>query len=203
MGSKMRAQQDQRTTIPMRLFTLASTALLLATSPTLASAQGSPVHCDLSGLPATIQATLQSRVPAWRIQQPADLGPDARETWKGTKPPGCPGVAVGKFENSNVSYAVLLVPVIHPDSAYKFLALSTEAPSKFTLTVIEEWKGRGASNYFLHTERVKKWFDSNWIRKLYVEAEDGILFVDAGSKEFEADLYFSADGRFQHDWVDY
>lgn len=187
----------------MRFLRLALAVMLLAVSTSPVNAQDSPVHCGPSVLPGTIQTTLRDRFPAWRIQQLADLGPDARETWKGAKPPGCPGVAVGKFENSNISYVVLLVPVVHPDSAYKLLAFGVDAPRKFNLAVIEEGKGRGASNYFLHTERVKKWFNSDWIRTLHVKAEDGVLFVDAGSNEFEAGLYFWADGRFQHDSVDY
>jgi hypothetical protein len=186
----------------MRLVLVATIGMLLPLVPMVTKAQDSR-ECDCSALPQEIQTQIHKRFKSWRIQQPEDLSYPARETWNGEKPTTCPGIAVGKFKSPDSSYAILLVRMDHPDSAYRFLVFSRTTGQPFQLTTVEEWNGGGARNYFLVAEPISKWFDRAWMRRLHVQAPQGILFVDSAKKEFEADLYFWADGRFRHEWVDY
>lgn len=182
--------------------TIAASAILLALATKVTNAQSSR-RCDSSILPQEIQAEIHAQFSSWRIQEPADLSPSARETWGNDKPITCPGVAVGKFELRGPSYAVLLVRANHPDLGYKFLIFSRTAGELFESVTAEEWNGKGAGNYFLHAEPITRWFDRSWIRRLHVQVTDGVLLVDSAETEFEADLYFWVNGKFRHEWVDY
>jgi len=110
---------------------------------------------------------------------------------------------VGRFEGADNSYAVLLVPTDNPDTAYKLLVFTASA-SKLadTLKSVEQWDKGGASNYFIHQIKIKDFFSPDWVRKLHVKTKDGILFVDAGDTEYEADIYFWADGQYRHEPTD-
>jgi hypothetical protein len=46
-------------------------------------------------------------------------------------------------------------------------------------------------------------FDEQSRRKFQVQANEGILLVDSAENEYEADVYFGANGRYQHEPVDY
>jgi hypothetical protein len=84
-----------------------------------------PDPCSLGNLPSEIQNRLKEDFGSWKAQASENLSERARQTWDGKKPPGCPGIAVGLFQNVDTpSYALLLVPVDHPDSGYRFVVFS-------------------------------------------------------------------------------
>ena len=110
-----------------------------------------PALCNLRSLPSDIQNRLKVEFGSWKVQEPENLSAYTRKTWVGKKPPACPGIAVGLFQNAKTpSYAVLLVPIDHPDAGYRFLVFSrkTGQPS-YETTVVEKFDDHGASNYFI------------------------------------------------------
>ncbi len=187
----------------MRTFALAVAVLLLASLP--APAKGSPnrTPCSSEALPASIQDQLKTDFASWKIQEAGDLSASARKRWESMKVRECPGIAVGEFESANKAYAILLVPLSHPDMAYRFLVFSGDEGQPYHRLLVEKWGGAGAANYFVDKVQIADFFSGAWKRKLHVAAKDGILFVDAGETEYEVDVYFWSDDRYQHQPVDY
>jgi hypothetical protein len=177
--------------------------LLLAIAATPAKANGESSLCSLNALPVELQNRLKSEFTIWKIQEAPNLRPRAKGRWGDQKPLECPGIAVGRFEGADNSYAVLLVPIDNPDAAYKLLVFTPGASNPADkLKSVEQWDKGGASNYFIHQIKIKDFFSPEWVRKLHVKTKDGILFVDAGETEYEADIYFWADGHYRHEPTD-
>jgi hypothetical protein len=172
--------------------------------PKLARATEVSAPCNLGSLPSDVQNRLKSDFGSWKIQEPESLSDHARKTWVGKKPPACPGIAVGLFQSAKTpSYAVLLVPVDHPDAGYRFLVFSrkSQQPS-YEMTVVDQFDDRGASNYFIRKVPISKFFSEESKKKFQVQASEGILMVDSAEQEYEADVYFWSNGRFQQQPVD-
>jgi hypothetical protein len=172
--------------------------------PAPARATEESTACNLGSLPSDIQSRLKGDFGSWKVQETGTLSEHARKTWTGKKPSACPGIAVGLFQNAKApSYAVLLVPVDHPDAGYRFLVFSRKAgqPS-YEATVVEQSDDKGASNYFIRKVAVSRFFNEASKRKSQVQAVEAILMVDSGDQEYEADIYFWSNGHFQHQPVD-
>ena len=101
------------------------------------------------------------------------------------------------------SYAVLLVPVDHPDAGYRFLVFSrkTGQPS-YEATVVEHSDDHGASNYFIRKVPISKFFGEESKRKFQVQASEAIVMTDSAEQEYEADIYFWSDGRYRQEPAD-
>jgi hypothetical protein len=69
------------------------------------SAPAKPIEasalCRTESLPAEVQSRLEGEFSSWKVQESTSLSPFARKRWEDEKPPACPGIAVGKFENDN------------------------------------------------------------------------------------------------------
>ena len=166
---------------------------------------GGPALCKLESLPQDVQRSLKEEFESWKVQEPSDLSAQARERWKSEKPLECPGIAVGQFESGQTpSCAVLLVPRGHSDAGYKLIVFGpkTGQPSS-ELMVIEQSEDSGAANFFIHRVRINKFFGEQSRKKFHVQANDGILLADAEEKQYETDVYFWANGSYQHQPVDY
>ena len=72
----------------------------------------------------------------------------------------------------------------------------------YNMTVLDEATD-DASDVFIHREQVAKFFDQKSIAKFRVDADELILFADAGEKNYETDVYFWGNGGFQHQPIDY
>ncbi len=167
-------------------------------------ANQSPTLCKVESLPSDIQNRLKEEFGSWKIQEPKNLSEHARKTWEGKKPPACPGIAVGLFQSAKTpSYAVLLVPVDHPDAGYRFLVFNrkTDLPS-YEPTVLEHSDDHGASNYFIRKVPISEFFGAESKRKFQVQATEAIVMVDSGEQEYEADIYFWSNGRYRQEPVD-
>lgn len=165
-----------------------------------------PALCELGFLPPEVQNRLKEEFASWKIQGPVDLSPRAHERWESEKPLECPGIAVGQFENARMrSYAVLLVPQAHADPGYKFLVFTAKGsqPRSYGMEVIEQSGDSGAANFFIHKVQISKFFNEQSRRKFHVQTSEGILLIDSAENEYEADVYFWADGGYQHQPVDY
>ena len=64
------------------------------------------------------------------------------------------------------------------------------------LTILETSDASGATDGFVRTVALTKVFSADWSRKLNVAGPEGILFVDAGTDEYEADVYFRSEGKY-------
>jgi hypothetical protein len=155
-------------------------------------------------LPSEVQERLKADFGSWKVQEPENLSEHARKTWEGKKPQACPGIAVGLFQGAKTpSYAVLLVPVEHPDAGYRFLVFSREtAQPVYETTVVEKSDDHGASNYFIRKAPTSRFFNEESKKKFKVQAAEAILMVDSAETEYEADIYFWSNGRFQQQPVD-
>ncbi len=173
-------------------------------SPAPAKAAEGSAPCNLGSIPSDIQNHLKTDFRSWKVQEPQDLSQYTRKTWAGKKPPACPGIAAGLFRGVKTSsYALLLVPIDHPDAGYKLLVFSPKTGlSSCETTVVEQSNDHGASNYFIRKVSVSEFFSEESKRKFQVEAADCILMVDSAEKEYETDVYFWSNGRFRREPVD-
>jgi hypothetical protein len=169
-----------------------------------ASADQGSILCKVGSLPSDIQNRLKGEFGSWKVQEPENLSEYTRKTWAGKKPPACPGIAMGLFQNAkDPSYAVLLVPVDHPDAGYRFLVFNRKTgQSSYEATVVEQSDDHRASNYFIRKVPISRFFNEESKRKFQVQATEAILMVDSAEQEYEADIYFWSKGRFQQQPVD-
>jgi hypothetical protein len=167
------------------------------------AAEGPPL-CNLGSVPSDIQSRLKTDFGSWKIQEPENLSEYTRKTWAGKKPPACPGIAAGLFQSAKTpSYAVLLVPIDHPDAGYRFLVFSRKTgQNSYETTVVEKSDDHGASSYFIRTVSVRQFFSEQSKKKFQVEAADCILMVDSAEQEYGTDIYFWSNGHFRHEPVD-
>jgi hypothetical protein len=170
-----------------------------------AVAEGQARACTLNLLPAEMQRQIKNDYSSWRLQDVTNLSANAKERWQSEKPLDCPGIAVGQFETMNQkSYAVLLVPDSKPDAGYRLLVYTpNENHSPEALRIIDQSDKSGASNFFVHEIQIAKVFSSEWVKKLRVTTSYGILFVGAGTSEYEADVYFWAGDKYRNEAIDY
>jgi hypothetical protein len=80
----------------------------------------------------------------------------------------------------------------------------TTIPGQLTYGVVsvEQSDSAGASNYFIRKVPASQFFSSESKKKFHLEASDCILMVDSAEQEYGADIYFWANGRYQHEPVD-
>jgi hypothetical protein len=161
--------------------------------------------CKPESLPPEIQSRLKKDFASWAIQEPGNLSATALERWNGDKPPGCPGIAIGRFENAKMpSYAVLLVPQGHAKAGYKLLVFSPKSgESSFEMRAVEQSNDGGPGDFFIRGVRIGKFFDEPSRKKFQVQASEGILLIDAAENEYESDVYFWTNSGYQHHPVDY
>jgi hypothetical protein len=155
-------------------------------------------------LPPDIQNRLKGEFGSWKVQEPENLSEYTRKTWAGKKLPGCPGIAVGLFQSVKIpSYALLLVPIDHPDAGYRFLVFNSKTgqPS-YEATIVEKSDDHGASNYFIRKVSISRYFSEESKRKFQVQATEAILMVDSAEQEYEADIYFWSNDHFRREPVD-
>jgi hypothetical protein len=159
--------------------------------------------CKPESLPEEVRGHLKREFASWKIQEPETLSQHARERWESEKPVKCPGIAIGQFEkDKTISYGVLLVSQGRPDASYKLLVFSPKGAS-YETHVLDQSDDGGASNLFIRGVEIKKFFGGSSKRKFRVETREGILSVDSGENEYEADIYFWSGDSYQHEPVDY
>jgi hypothetical protein len=160
--------------------------------------------CKVGALPQTVQSRLRQEFVSWMVQKQTDLSPSARKRWGSEKPSQCPGIAMGRFENAKaLSYAVLLIAQDHADAGYKLLVFSPKAgqPS-YEMRALDSGES-GASNFFIHTVPMSKFFNNESRKTFRAYTSEGILLVDAAEQEYEVNVYFWANGTYQHQPIDY
>jgi hypothetical protein len=161
--------------------------------------------CTLTRLPPEMQSHIQANYSSWQVQNISNLSASAKERWQSEKPLDCPGIAVGRFESINQkSYAVLLVHANTLNAGYRLLVFTPNGShSRGAFTVIDQSDKIVASNFFIHQIIIGKVFDAEGVKRLRITTKVGILFVDAGVSEYEADVYSWTGDKYRHDPIDY
>jgi hypothetical protein len=163
---------------------LAGIALHLALSmkvfPAVGGGDELPGSCGEQGLPADVRSSLGRLFSGWKIQEPTDLTPKARESWAAEKPLACPGIATGHFENpKKSSYALLLVAA---DGAKFQLLVFTQQGDQplYGSTLVDQLNG-SASDVFVRTVPTAQYFgeQSKWSLRSR-RPVDSVLLVKAG-----------------------
>jgi hypothetical protein len=92
--------------------------------------------CNVTALPLELQGQLKTKFSSWRVQDTANLKENTKQRWQSEKPLACPGIAIGRFEDpTRISYALLLVPLSNPDSAYRLLVFTPNDKALDSVTV--------------------------------------------------------------------
>jgi len=166
---------------------------------------GTKISCASESLPSEIQHRLAEDYGAWRIQKEEYLSARARGRWESERPLTCPGIAVGRFENTETrSYAVLLVHAQQTDAGYKFLVFSQKSGEAiYEPRLVDKLDDGGAANYFLHAVPISKFFDEASRKRFQAHTPDGILLIDSAESEYEVDVYFWSAGHYRHEPIDY
>ena len=161
--------------------------------------------CSVESFPSDIKRRLEEEFVSWTVQEPANLGAIARERWGALKPLECPGIAIGRFSTGTaLSYTVLLVPTVRRGTAYKLIVFSPKTgQAGYGLTVLDQSNDGKAENYMIHTISIADFFNQQSRTKFKAYTRDGILFVDAGEREYGSEVYFWTDGQYRHEPVDY
>jgi hypothetical protein len=194
-----------------RLLALLSIAVVFSVSGFLARGIGTSHKafatqvkpCTLESLPDELQLRLKAEYSPWKVQDVPSLSVEAKARWQGEKPLECPGIAVGEFKTSQLSYALLLVPFEKSDAAFRFMIFTPSggaAPG--SLETVDQWEKGGAANYFIRSVRIAKVFSNEWVKKLRVGAKDGVMSVEAAENEYGVDVYFWANGQYRHEPID-
>jgi hypothetical protein len=153
--------------------------------------------CRTDALPADIRTSLEKRFTGWKLQEPADLGPPARERWAAGEPLTCPGIASGQFGSTrDVSYALLLVTPDH--SSFRLVMFTQQSGAQFYAYKVVDRQDGDVTNYYLRTVAAKnyegtssKWgFHSPRPREV-------LLLVDSRVSAAATEAIFWADDDYQ------
>jgi len=160
--------------------------------------------CKLTDLPSQIRGQLRGEFGSSKVQAPSDLNPIARVRWEAERPLKCPGIAKGRFGGQvTVSYSLLLVPSTRARSGYTIVVFTPKpGESGFKGQIVDQQALGSADNLFIRTVPIGKVFNEQWRRRLGAKAE-GILRISAAEKEYQADVYFWSNGRFESETIDY
>jgi hypothetical protein len=161
--------------------------------------------CNVEFLPQGIQSRLKEEYGSWKIQEPANLSKHARERWESEKPLSCPGIAVGYFESVKTrAYALLLVNKEHPDGGYRFMVFDVKSDqATYEVRLVDKSEQNRASNYFVRSAPINRFFDEPSRKRFQAFTVDGILFVDSAENEYGVEVYFWSGGRYRREEIDY
>jgi hypothetical protein len=156
--------------------------------------------CDVNALPSDIRDPIKRDFASWKIQESSSLSEQARKTRDAKQLPGCPGIAVGLFQDSTLpSYAVLLVSASRPNAGYKLVVFSrTQDKPLYEPFEVEHSDASGGSNYFIRKVILTDFFSEESKKKFNAQAPEGILLADSTERGYRADLYFWSSGGWRH-----
>lgn len=172
-------------------------------TPTRVSQEGALCKPDV--LPRVLGEQLKSEFASWRILEASDLNRHVAQRWNAEKPLRSPGLAVGQFDGTTEpSYAILLVSKASPKTSYKVL-IFTQKPSQtsYESQVLDQSDDGGADSQFIRSVEIKAFFDEDSKKKFKVNAREALLVVFASEREYQADVFFRTDKRYQREPVDY
>jgi hypothetical protein len=159
--------------------------------------------CDEIQLPTKVREQLKTIYPTWTIQNHQSLSKTALSRWSSQKPMGCPGAIEGEFlPDGTRAYILLIVPREYHDSRYQLVIMREVVGQNIRPETIETSEAPGACNYFLQMVRTSDYFSREKAKRFKPQAKESFLVLDAGEQEYEVDLYFWSEGRFNNSPVD-
>jgi hypothetical protein len=164
-------------------------ACALSLSPAVGRTEELLDLCRQDSLPADIRGSLERRFKDWKIQEPTNLSPHAREIWAAERPLACPGIAAGHFENSRVaSYALLLVTA----NRFRLLIFTQQVGQQlYGFRLVDEADG-SSGDVFLKTVPTFRYLGDQSKRS---RPGDSVLLVNAGPNATPDLVYiWAADG---------
>jgi hypothetical protein len=158
----------------------------LLAGPATLQAAGEPDElsalCKVESLPQDIRGSLTRNFSSWKIQEPADLSPRARTRWGEARPLTCPGIAAGHFQDAKTaSYALLLIPTDHANTAYKLLVYTQQSGQQYYGFKAVEQLDSGASDVFVQTVSTGSFPEAAARWAAHSKANEAILLVDSAS----------------------
>ena len=157
--------------------------------------------CHIDALPDDVRGSLTRLFGSWKVQETADLSARARTRWGEERPLSCPGIASGHFQDpKSASYALLLIPANHSSTAYKIVIYTQQGGGKFYGFKAITQNDGGASELFLHSVPISRFFDasSKWSHS---KANEALMVVDSAASE--AYLYLWADTSYDREQVNF
>ncbi len=173
-------------------------------TPEIPAQKASVGSCERA-LPGEVSRMLSDQFNGWTIQNSEALSATARKRWQSEKPVACPGVARGKFTGTKfTSFAVLVVGGPDNKGQAKLVLFSPNNQQQSTYSVqgLDDIRD-GVPNYFIHGEKVRRFFDAASTQRFRVAATDSIVLFDARTDEYGTELYFWTGAGFRHEPVDY
>lgn len=158
--------------------------------------------CGVNRIPAEVRRLLKKRAGGWILQDVDRLSASARDRWAAEKPPSCPGLAIGRFESTTVSYGLLLVPRKTSTKGYRLLVL-TRLAGHYRIREAEASKSADSTNFFIHSIPISHFFDLRAKRRFNIRFPAGIVLVDSGRGEYESDMFFWSGGAYHSQPVHY
>jgi hypothetical protein len=160
--------------------------------------------CQIETIPKDIRGTLERRFYGWKIQDSTNLLPKARQKWAGTAPRACPGIATGHFEDSrSVAYALLLVPVDHSASGYKFVVFNAPSGQSFYGFKTLDQSAANASAFFIHSIAIDRAFDSALTKQFRPKQNDAVMLFYADDRIASQNVFYWKGDSYDHAQVDY
>ena len=165
---------------------LVGCALLAGTTPSLQATAAEPDElsalCKVESLPPDIRGSLSRNFSSWKIQEPADLSPRARTRWGEARPLTCPGIATGHFQDpKSASYALLLIPASHANSAYKVLIYTQQSGQQYYGFKAVAQLDSGASDVFIQTVSTGSFPEATARWVAHSKINEALMLVDSGS----------------------
>lgn len=71
------------------------------------------------------------------------------------------------------------------------------------MLVVEQSDDTEGANCFIYEIRIEKFFNEQSRAKFQAKVSEGILLADSGENEYQTDVYFWSNRRYQHEPVDY
>jgi len=193
MSSCLRRVPNVRT-----LRVLAGVALHLACAvrvfPAVGAGDQLPDSCGEEGLPADVRSSLGRLFSGWKIQEPTDLTPRARESWAAESPLACPGIATGHFESpKESSYALLLVAANR--AKFRILVFTQQGDQPFYGSTLVDQVDGSASDVFVRTVPTARYLgeQSKWALRSR-RPVDSVLLVNAGAGVLQEVVYVWTPG---------
>jgi hypothetical protein len=171
-----------------------------------AKARSAAPACHPEAFPSGIGTILKEQYGGWKVQDASSLSSRGLRNWVSIqkRASGCPGIAIGRFENSNLSYALLLVREAHPDAGYRLIVFRRpSATTDYRATVVDKFDGAGSTNFFIETVEIGGYFSSEQRKQLGIAASEGIFMMETAENEFGGEVFFWTRNGYRYEQREY
>ena len=171
-------------------------ACALSLSPAVGRTEELLDLCRQDSLPTDVRGSLERRFQGWKIQEPTDLTPRARERWAAERPLACPGIAAGHFENSRVSsYALLLVSDNH--TSFRLVIFTQQAGQPFYGFRLVDQASGSSGDVFVRTVPTFRYLGDQAKGGFHSRPADSVLLINAAQNATQDLVYIWASEGYE------